>query len=133
MFDDFLQGLEIYTFETKLAFNSLVLQKYNKNSIGITPHRDHLKYINLICIFIIKGKGRFFVCSDREGHNAIEINSEPGNLIILRAPGFLGTKLRPFHYVTDINETRYTFGLRQKNIIVKYLNSGTMPLRFKLF
>ncbi len=35
-------------------------------------------------------------------------------MIILRAPGFLGTKLRPFHYVTDINETRYTFGLRQK-------------------
>lgn len=114
MFDDFLQGLEIHTFETKLTFDSLVLQKYSKNSIGITPHRDELKYINLICIFIIKGKGSFFVCSDRKGHNAIEINSEPGNMIILRAPGFLGTKLRPFHYVTDINETRYTFGLRQK-------------------
>jgi hypothetical protein len=104
-----------YPFEMALSFNSIVLQRYEEGSIGITPHKDGLSYINLVCVFVIGGQGSFYVCSDRSGNNSIEIDASPGNVILMRAPGFLGSEdERPFHYVTDIREPRYTFGLRQK-------------------
>lgn len=109
-----LAGLETYPFETPLNFNSMVLQKYEPGSVGITPHRDHLSYINLVCVFNIGGRGRFFLCADRSGRDAREISAAPGTVILMRSPGLLGLKDRLFHYVSDIEETRYTFGLRQR-------------------
>jgi hypothetical protein len=110
-----LAKLETYPFETTLDFNSMVLQRYEEGSLGITSHKDGLSYINLVCVFVIGGKGRFYVCSDRSDRNAKEIDASPGNVILMRAPGlFRAEDNRPFHYVTEIEETRYTFGLRQK-------------------
>jgi hypothetical protein len=104
-------------FEAALGFNSMVLQKYEEGSIGITPHRDGLSFINLVCVVVIGGRGSFYVCSDRSGKDSIKIDASPGNVIFMRAPGFLGSEdERPFHYVTDIREPRYTFGLRQKRL-----------------
>ena len=74
-----------------------------------------MSYINLVCVFIIGGRGRFYVCSDRSGREAREIDASPGNVIFMKAPGvFSPEDNRLFHYVTDIKEARYTFGLRQK-------------------
>ena len=110
-----LAELEAYPFETALNFNSMVLQRYEEGSLGITPHKDGLSYINLVCVFVIGGRGRFYVCSDRSGRDAKEVDASPGNVILMRAPGLFGAEdNRPFHYVTEIEETRYTFGLRQK-------------------
>ena len=110
-----LARLGDYPFETALSFNSMVLQRYKQGSIGITPHKDGLKYINLVCVFCIGGRGRFYVCSDRSGRDAKEVDASPGNVILMRAPGLFGAEdNRLFHYVTEIEETRYTFGLRQK-------------------
>lgn len=110
-----LAELEAYPFETALGFNSMVLQRYEEGSLGITPHKDGLSYINLVCVFVIGGRGRFYVCSDRSGRDAKEVDASPGNVILMRAPGLFGAEdNRPFHYVTEIEETRYTFGLRQK-------------------
>ena len=110
-----LAQLGTHPFETALSFNSMVLQRYEEGSLGITPHKDRLSYRNLVCVFVIDGKGRFYVCSDRSGRDSIEIDASPGNVILMRAPGFLGSEdERPFHYVTDIRGPRYTFGLRQK-------------------
>jgi hypothetical protein len=113
LLEGMLRDLEAYPFGIPLNLNTMVLQKYRKGSIGITPHRDGLKYINLVCIFVIGGKGKFFVCAERSGSEAIEIPHRPGSVIFLKAPGFMGSDERPFHFVTDIEETRYTFGLRQ--------------------
>ncbi len=113
LFYERLTDSTIRPFETPLSFNSMVLQRYDKDSIGITPHRDHMKYVNLVSIFNIGGRGRFYVCRDRKGNNSRELDASPGNAIILRAPGFLSGE-RPFHYVTDIQQARYTFGLRQR-------------------
>jgi hypothetical protein len=115
LLDGCLADLEAYPFETRLGFNSMVLQKYEKGAIGITPHRDGLSYINLVCVFNIGGQGRFFICSDRSGKDARKVDASPGNVVLLRAPGFFRSRDRPFHFVTDIQETRYTFGLRQKS------------------
>ncbi len=110
-----LAELEAYPFETALNFNSTVLQRYEEGSLGITPHKDGLSYINLVCVFVIGGRGRFYVCSDRSGRDAKEVDASPCNVILIRAPGLFGAEdNRPFHYVTEIQETRYTFGLRQK-------------------
>jgi len=115
LLEERLARLGTYPFEMALGFNSMVLQRYEEGAFGITPHRDGLSYINLVCVFVIGGQGSFYVCSDRSGNNAIEIGASPGNVIFMRAPGFLGSEdNRPFHYVTDIREPRYTFGLRQK-------------------
>ena len=116
LLDGCLAELDTYPFETRLSFNSMVLQRYEKGSLGITPHRDGLSYINLVCVFNIGGRGRFFICSDRSGSDVREIDTSPGNVVLMRAPGFFGSKNRPFHYVTEIHETRYTFGLRQRSL-----------------
>ncbi len=105
--------LDVYPFATRLNLNALVLQKYGQGSLGITPHRDQLRYINLVCVFMIAGQGRFCLCADRSGNNADAIDATPGKVIFMRAPGLLGASKRPFHYVTDIQAPRYTFGLRQ--------------------
>lgn len=104
-----------YPLKEPLNFNSMVLQRYEEGSIGITPHKDGKSYINLICIFNIGGNGRFYVCSDRSGSNAREIDASAGRVTIMRAPGLFGFEDgRPFHCARDILDRRYTFGLRQK-------------------
>jgi len=108
-------ALGSYPFQTTLNFDLMVLQRYEEGSIGITPHKDGLRFVNLVCVFVIGGRGRFYVCSDRSGRDATEIDASLGNVILMRAPGLFGSEdNRPFHYVTDIRGTRYTFGLRQK-------------------
>lgn len=96
----------------------MVLQKYELGSIGITMHCDRSLYINLICIFNIDGLGKFYLCDDRRGTNAKALDSSQGNVIFLKAPGFMNSQERPFHYVNDIQATRYTFGLRQAVSVV---------------
>jgi hypothetical protein len=113
LLDEHLTAVKTYPFATKLNFNTMVLQKYELGSIGITPHRDRSRYINLVCIFNIGGQGKFYLCDDRLGSNAKTIDSSPGNVIFLKAPGFMNSLERPFHYVNDIQTTKFTFGLRQ--------------------
>jgi hypothetical protein len=103
-----------YPFEERLNFNSIILQKYPPGSQGISPHRDRSIFINLICIFILGGEGHFFVSKDRSGQDAVEIDSTPGNVILMRAPGFYQMQSRPYHFVKDIPGDRFTLGLRQK-------------------
>lgn len=103
-----------YPFETPLQFNRFVLQRYQPGQLGITPHRDGLGAINLVCVFNIGGEAKFYRCDDRSGTNSIEIDTTPGHVIFMRAPGFSANGDRPFHYVTDIRSTRYSFGLRQR-------------------
>ncbi|WP_153021608.1 hypothetical protein [Tolypothrix bouteillei] len=105
-----------YPFTTPLEFHKMVLQKYEPGELGITPHRDRLSTINLVCIFNIAGAGEFSLCADRSGKNSMEIDSTPGHVIFLRAPGFFNSLERPFHSITNIQTTRYSFGLRQKAV-----------------
>jgi len=45
--------------------------------------------------------------------DAREIASAPGDLILMRAPGFRGPRARPFHAVDHIDAPRITLGRRQ--------------------
>lgn len=108
-----LAEIEPYPFETPLRLNALSLQRYTAGSLGITPHRDGLKYVNLIVVVVIAGKGRFCTCANRSGREAQEIAAETGRAILMRAPGLYGSRERPFHFVDQITADRWTFGLRQ--------------------
>ena len=112
-----LQLENINPFNSPLCFNELALQLYKNGSSGITPHVDGLSRINLVCVFILKGQADFALCSDRSGSNPVYLDTTPGNVIIMRGPGFLGSSKRPMHFVTNINEERLVFGLRQKKLV----------------
>lgn len=101
-------------FEGRLTFNDLMLQRYEVGELGITAHRDRTAYRNLVCLFVLAGKGAFHVCRDRGGSGSREIPHRPGDVLLMRAPGFLASCHRPFHYLHDVRETRYVFGLRQE-------------------
>lgn len=109
-----LATLPRYPFATPFRLDSMILNKYEAGSLGITPHRDLARYINLIGIIVIGGSGRFQVCPDRSGKDATEIRAPPGHAILMRASGFPGAIDRPFHCVSNIGESRYTLVLRQR-------------------
>ena len=112
--DEAFRDITPAPFATPLRLTEIRLQKYAQGSLGITPHIDGERFCNLVCVFIIGGHGRFGVCDDRLGTNPKWIDASPGRVIFLRAPGFLGEDKRPFHFVTDIQDERYTCGLRQR-------------------
>ncbi len=114
LWDDLLAEAPTNPFDGRLVFNDLMLQRYSVGEVGITPHRDRTGYRNLVCLFILEGNGRFYLCDDRAGRGAREISHVAGDVLLMRAPGFQGTDERPFHCVRDIQSRRTVFGLRQE-------------------
>jgi hypothetical protein len=92
--------------------NDLVVQRYPAGSRGITAHRDHLCYRDLVAIVTLAGQARFFVSTDRSGENAREVSIPPGSVLLMRAPGFADRDDRPFHFLNDVGEERVCLGLR---------------------
>lgn len=92
--------------------NDFILQRYAPGSRGITPHRDHLRYRGLVALIVVSGDGRFCLCDDRSRAGEREIAAEPGDLLLMRAPGFAGLPERPFHFLDRITIERLSFGLR---------------------
>lgn len=116
LWDDWLADACANPFEGSLFFNDFMLQRYSVGEVGITPHRDRTGYRNLVCLFVLEGKGRFYVCDDRSGGGAREIPHAAGDVVLMRAPGFQGSGERPFHFVRDIESPRTVFGLRQEAV-----------------
>ena len=96
----------------KFPINDLVLQRYPPGARGITPHRDHVRYVGLVAIVQLSGDGRFGLCDDRSGAGSRAIAAGPGDAILMRAPGFAGRSDRPFHFLDGITSERYSFGMR---------------------
>ena len=114
VWDGWLAEVPECPFESRLVFNDLMLQVYEPGETGITPHMDRTSYRNLICLFVLEGRGRFGICEDRSGRGARIIAHEPGDVVLTRAPGFRGSDDRPFHFLDRITERRYVFGLRHE-------------------
>lgn len=94
------------------TINDIVCQRYRPGELGITPHRDHIAYTQLVTLVVLGGRGRYFVCTDRRGGNKREIDSEPGRAILMPGPGYAGRADRPFHMVGGIASLRHSAGLR---------------------
>ena len=100
----------------KVQFNDIAIQKYLPYSSGISPHKDHKKYISVIIIVTLSGKSKFYLCQNRDGRNAQVVDDTPGNIVILPATGFKminNNFVRPIHFVSDITDGRLSIGLRQ--------------------
>ena len=100
-----------------LRLNDIILQRYQPGCLGITPHRDHIKYTGLVAIVVVAGDGRFCVCADRQGRDRIEVPAPVGHLILMRAPGFDDRHRRPFNFLDQVTERRYSFGMRQDSTL----------------
>jgi len=100
-----------------LPLNDLVLQRYPPGARGITPHRDHVRYVGLVVIVQMSGDGRFGLCADRSGAGARVLDAGPGDGILMRAPGFGGSKHRPFHFLDGITAERYSLGMRSDKTV----------------
>ena len=100
----------------KVQFNDIAIQKYLPYSSGISPHKDHKKYISVIIIVTLSGKSKFYLCQNRDGRNAQVVDDTPGNIVILPATCFKminNNFFRPIHFVSDITDGRLSIGLRQ--------------------
>lgn len=95
-----------------LALNDLVLQRYPPGARGITPHRDHVRYVGLVVLVRLSGDGRFGLCAERSGAGTRALEAGPGDAILMRAPGFAGAGGRPFHFLDRITVERYSLGMR---------------------
>ncbi|MGH6719774.1 MAG: hypothetical protein ACREER_10685 [Alphaproteobacteria bacterium] len=115
LWDLALTDLPSAPFAPPLVFNEMMMTRYEPGWLGITPHRDHATYVNLVALIVLGGEGRFCVADDRSGANARAVDGSPGRVILMRAPGFLGSDARPFHFVSDIRASRIVFGLRQED------------------
>ncbi len=112
-----LDRLEPRPLARPLHLNDLVVQRYPKGSLGITAHRDHLRYQGLVALVTLSGAARFCLCDDRAGRGARELPCPPGHLLLLRAPGFGfgdrgGRRDRPFHFLDRMTRSRLSLGLR---------------------
>ncbi len=94
--------------------NSVGIHRYDKEAVGITPHLDPTRYVNIVSIFTLKGAAPFGVCQNRAGNEKTEIQTHPGDLALLRAPRNKDEiSRRPFHYVGKVDEERITVLFRQ--------------------
>lgn len=83
------------------APNQAVYLRYRPATGGIAVHRDGKCYSLLVCSFTLCGRAPFSVVADRAGHDVVaEWVTEPGELCLLRGPGFAGHEDgRPLHVV----------------------------------
>jgi hypothetical protein len=107
-----LDRLEPRPLAHPLRLNDAVVQRYPKGSFGITAHRDHLRYEDLVALVTLTGTARFSLCDDRTGANPREIPNPPGDLLLVRAPGFGSRGDRPFHFLDRVTRPRLSLGLR---------------------
>jgi hypothetical protein len=78
--------------------NEIGVTRYRPGSLGITPHLDGRWYRRLVAVVTVYGRSRFALCRNREGAVVAEWHPGPGDLVLMRAPGFGGIRNgRPFH------------------------------------
>ena len=99
--------------------NDLIVQRYPAGCKGITPHRDHLKYRMIVAILLVSGDGEFRIHKRRDESNGAVIRFNPGDLLLMGAPGVFPGFVRPFHSVTAVTRVRRTIGMRYDGRIIQ--------------
>lgn len=72
---------------------------------GISPHRDHVRFVRLIAILSLEGEGELTIVDDRAGEEVVAaFTCRPGDLMLLRGPTpderVERTDPRPLHAVS---------------------------------
>ena len=106
--DRWLAAITSNPFESPLVFNDLMLQVYEPGETGITPHVDRTDYRNLICLFVLEGRGRFGICRDRSGRGTRIVAHEPGDVVLTARARVQGFRLPP----VPLSRSHYRAALR---------------------
>ena len=88
-------------------------QRHDAGAIGFSPYRDSLCNINVSCLFTLTVCSRLRLCDEISGSNLREVDSTPGSVVFLRAPGVLDSDERPYHSISDIREARCSLRMGQ--------------------
>ncbi len=97
-----------------ISFNELIVQRYREGALGIEPHRDISRYINLVVVCVLEGDGDLVICDD-DGRPMRTFRGDPGDIILMRAPGLFREDVRPMHSVGPIRSERTVCTLRQRS------------------
>ena len=96
-------------------FNKIGFHHYPSGSIGITPHQDYERHINLISIFNLVGNTKFYCCQDECRRGAYALETAPGSLILLRAARKREEqRFRPYHYIEPMEYLRLSLNIRKR-------------------
>ena len=92
------------------------VQRYGLGSEGISPHRDGRRFIKLISVFSFGSPAEFRLFRDRRGSPMRRYQLDPGDLLLLRAPGFADRpSAGPLHSVSGpAGEARHSITLRME-------------------
>jgi dihydroneopterin aldolase len=105
------EGLPYQVFETPLTFTEVSSQIYEVGELGISFHKDESRFRNIIVICVIEGVSEFSAITQR---GEITITGKRGDVIFMRAPGFMQTDIRPMHMVKNIISKRLSISFRQE-------------------
>lgn len=100
------------------APNEVGVAHYVPGSIGITPHKDGKWYRRMVFVATVYGRAPFAICGSRDPQDIVERwISEPGDLVLMRAPGLAGASDgRPFHLVEGPRRgERLSLGIRMSD------------------
>ncbi|HCX87428.1 MAG TPA: hypothetical protein DG761_05345, partial [Gammaproteobacteria bacterium] len=98
--------------EVDFELNDLIVQRYPPGCAGISPHRDHIEYRVVILILLLSGDGDFRIHPERDENTGGIVNFQPGQLLMMGAPGLAPGFIRPFHSVRNVSDVRRTIGMR---------------------
>ncbi len=98
--------------DANFGLNDLIVQRYPPGCAGISPHRDHIEYRVIILILLLSGDGDFRVHPERSETEGNIIDFQPGQLLMMGAPGIAPGFVRPFHSVRNVTAVRRTIGMR---------------------
>jgi hypothetical protein len=92
------------------------VQRYSRDSAGISPHRDSRLFIKLISIFSLGSVAELSLFRERRGPPLRRFQLNCGDLFLLRAPGFAKCpSTRPLHSVSGpADGVRYSVTLRMR-------------------
>lgn len=109
----------------KLAKQLATLEKWKSTELsihrydaqeGLSYHRDNKRFIGVVAIVSLQGESDLWIKRADDSEEAIE--TCPGDLLLLRAPGLIddmGCEIRPEHAVHLITPTRTSLMLRNNS------------------
>ena len=95
--------------------DELSFHLYDNKDVGLSRHRDNLRFIGLVAIVAIENECDLVV---RHQNEDVALPVAPGDLCLLRAPGLIEaqTEIRPEHSVQNLrSETRTSMMIRANN------------------
>ena len=95
--------------------DELSFHLYDDKEVGLSRHRDNMRFIGLIAIIAVDGECDLVITHKGED---IKLSVTPGDLCLLRAPGLINSdaEVRPEHSVQNLrSKTRLSMMLRANN------------------